>query len=87
VVGKEAASALLEYYHRPGSVDPHLADQIVLYFALAKDTSSFTTTDITAHLLTNIAVIERFTHGKSLVEGNIGSSGRVTIEGVGFLKE
>ena len=38
---------------------PYLADQIVLYLALARGTSSFTTTDVTAHLLTNLAVIER----------------------------
>ena len=87
VVGKEAAFALLEYYRRPGSVDPHLADQIVLYLALAAGTSSFTTTDVTAHLLTNIAVIERFTHSRSVVEGHVGSSGRVTIEGAGFRRK
>jgi RNA 3'-terminal phosphate cyclase (ATP) len=83
-VGKEAASAFLQYYRSPGCIDPHLADQIVPYLALAGGSSSFTTTEVTAHLLTNLAVIERFVPSKSRVEGPVGSSGRVTIEGIGF---
>ena len=83
-VGQEAAAGLLEYCHRQGCVDPHLADQIVPYLALAKGTSSFTTTDVTAHLLTNLAVIDRFVHSRSNVEGKIGSPGRITIEGAGY---
>jgi RNA 3'-terminal phosphate cyclase (ATP) len=83
-VGREAASGLVEYYRRPGCVDPNLADQIVLYLALAKGTSSFTTTEVTPHLITNLAVIEKFIDARSHVEGNMGSPGRVTIEGVGF---
>ena len=83
-VGEEAAAGLLEYYRRQGCVDPHLADQIVLYLALAKGTSSFTTTDVTAHLRTNLAVIEGFTHSRSRVEGEVGAPGRITIEGIGY---
>ena len=83
-MGEEAAAGLLEYYRRQGCVDPHLADQIVLYLALAKGTSSFTTTDVTAHLRTNLAVIEGFTHSRSRVEGEVGAPGRITIEGIGY---
>ncbi len=83
-VGTEAASALLEYYHRPGCIDPLLADQIVIYLALAKGRSSFTATAITPHLVTNLAVIEKFLRNGYHIEGETGSPGKVTVEGVGF---
>jgi RNA 3'-terminal phosphate cyclase (ATP) len=83
-VGMEAASALLEYYRKPGCVDPNLADQIVLYMALAHGTSSFTTTEVTPHLLTNLSIIEMFTRSRSRIEGEAGAPGRVTIEGIAF---
>jgi len=83
-VGSEAATALLEYWRRPGCVDPLLADQIVLYLALSRGRSSFTTTAITPHLVTNLAVIEKFLHNRYHVEGQNGSPGKVTIDGVGF---
>jgi len=83
-VGSEAASALLEYWRRPGCVDPLLADQIVIYMALSRGRSSLTTTAITPHLLTNLAVIEKFLHNGYHVEGQTGSPGKVTIDGVGF---
>ena len=83
-VGSEAASALLEYWRRPGCVDPLLADQIVIYLALSRGRSSFTTTAITPHLVTNLAVIEKFLHNRYEIEGQEGSPGKVTIDGVGF---
>ena len=86
-VGREAATELREYYFRQGCVDPHLADQIVLYPALGRGTSSFMTTEITAHLQTNLDVIERFLHNASRIEGLIGSAGRITIEGIGYGNE
>lgn len=83
-VGLEAASALLEYWRRPGCVDPLLADQILIYLALSRGRSTFTTTAITPHLLTNLAVIEKFLQNGYQVEGQSGSPGKVTIDGVGF---
>ena len=56
-------------------------------FALARGTSSFMTTEITAHLQTNLDVIERFLHNASRIEGLIGSAGRITIEGIGYGNE
>ena len=83
-VGWEAASGLLEYWRRPGCIDPLLADQIVIYLALARGRSSFTTTSITDHLVTNLAVIEKFLHNAYRIEGQIGSPGKITVEGIGF---
>ncbi len=59
-VGEEAARELLDYYSSDACLDPHLADQIVLYLAAAGSVSAFTTSRITDHLLTNLQVIEKF---------------------------
>jgi RNA 3'-terminal phosphate cyclase (ATP) len=82
-VGTEAAVTLLDYYHRDGCIDPHLADQLVIYQALAGGESSFTTTAITQHLLTNLALVKQFLHMEYRIEGTEGASGKVKIHGVG----
>ncbi|OGP24817.1 MAG: hypothetical protein A2067_03525 [Deltaproteobacteria bacterium GWB2_42_7] len=74
----------MQYWRGDGALDPHLADQIVLYMALAKGNSSFTTTRITNHLLTNIWVIEKFLPVKFEVKGNIGEEGIVLVSGIGL---
>jgi RNA 3'-terminal phosphate cyclase (ATP) len=45
--------------------------------ALAKGNSSFTTTQITEHLLTNLWVIQHFLEVKLLKRGEKGEGGRV----------
>jgi RNA 3'-terminal phosphate cyclase (ATP) len=74
-VGEEAARDLLDYYHTGACLDYHLADQIVLYLALAEGGSSFTVSRITSHLLANLGVIERFLGVKYRLEGKQGRSG------------
>jgi len=83
-VADEAADDFLQYWKRKGALDPHLSDQIVLYMALAKGQSAFTTTRITNHLLTNIWVIEQFLPVKFEVKGNVGEEGMVFVKGAGF---
>lgn len=78
-VGEEAAREFLSYYHSPACLDHHLADQIVGYLAAAKGGSSFTTSRITDHLLTNLWVIERFLGIRYSIEGEKGGSGKVDI--------
>ncbi len=84
LVGAEAADELLAYLSLDGCLDPHLSDQIVLYLALAKGTSSFTTTRITPHLLTNVDIIRSFLDIDFNVEGKTGGPGRVFVTGVGY---
>lgn len=59
-VAREAARAARRH-EKAGraALEPCLADQVVLYMALRR-AGRFTTTEITAHLETNMAVIERF---------------------------
>ena len=78
-VGEEAARAFLDYYYAQSCLDHHLADQIVLYLAVAKGGSSFTTSRITNHLLTNLWVIKKFLGVEYHLEGEQGKSGRVAI--------
>ena len=79
-VAEEAGQEYLEYYHGGAALDKHLADQLILPMALASGPSSFTTTEITPHLLTNIWVVRRFTPRRFKVERE---KGQVTCYGPG----
>jgi len=59
-VGREAGNSLRAYLDGNGAVDLHLADQLLLYAALARGPSSFVAQELTEHARTNVWVIERF---------------------------
>ncbi len=80
-VADEACKALFEYIDAGGALDPHLADQIIPYLALANGPSTFTTSRITQHLLTNIWVVKQFMDIDIHVEGKEGEPGRVRVQG------
>lgn len=63
------------------TVDSRLADQIILYMALASGESSFITPEITSHLATNIDIIRRFLPARIEMDR---SSGHVLIAGEDF---
>jgi RNA 3'-terminal phosphate cyclase (ATP) len=86
-VADEAVDQLLAHLRSPGALDAHLADQLVLYMALAQGPSRLTTSAISTHLLTNIWVLEQFLPGRLTVEGREGESGTVVAEGVGLSGE
>jgi len=76
-VADEAVDYLKDYIRSNGCVDPHLADQLVLFMALAKGNSSFTTTQMTDHLFTSLWVVGHFVERKIHTRGEPGESGRV----------
>jgi RNA 3'-terminal phosphate cyclase len=82
-VAEEAVQAYTSFRGRQAGVDKHLADQVLIYLALAQGESVFTTEEITPHLLTNIQVIERFLGPTFQVEGALGARGRVVCAGKG----
>ena len=82
-VADEAADAFLSFKGRRAAVDRHLADQIVLYLALAQGPSSFITPEITMHLLTNLWVIEQFLGPVFEVQGELRERGEVKCRGGG----
>jgi RNA 3'-terminal phosphate cyclase (ATP) len=59
-VADEAVEDFLRFFRGQGSLDPHLADQVVLCMALAEGESTVTVSEVTDHLKTNIWVIEQF---------------------------
>jgi RNA 3'-terminal phosphate cyclase (ATP) len=64
----------------PWGVDEHSADQLVLPLALAQGPSSFPAAAVSSHLLTNVAVIQRFVERTIKVEGTLGREGSMRIE-------
>ncbi len=80
-VGAEAAKEFMDYYSSGAALDPHLADQIVLYLSLASGEASFTTSCITSHLLTNLRTISLFHKFDYSVEGEEGVPGKVIVTG------
>jgi RNA 3'-terminal phosphate cyclase (ATP) len=81
-VGKEAALLFKDHHDSSACLDPHLADQIVIYLSLAHENSVFTTSRITQHLITNLWVIEKFLKIKYEIEGSLGSEGKITLSPV-----
>ncbi|MHB9073283.1 MAG: RNA 3'-terminal phosphate cyclase [Desulfobaccales bacterium] len=80
-VADEVAEAYLAFRKSRAALDRHLADQILLYLALARGPSTFTTETVTSHLLTNVWAIEQFLGPKFEVRGNLGEPGEIFCKG------
>jgi RNA 3'-terminal phosphate cyclase (ATP) len=78
-VGEEAGREFIAYLGTGAALDPHLADQIVLYLFLCEEESLFTTSCITTHLLINLKVIGLFHEFSYVVDGEMGGPGTVRI--------
>ena len=78
-VADEAVDRLKEYVGVEGCADPHLADQLVPFMALARGDSCFTTTQMTEHLLTNLWVVEHFLRVKVRTSGGVGGPGEIEL--------
>jgi RNA 3'-terminal phosphate cyclase (ATP) len=76
-VADEAVDALKNHIESDGCIDPNLADQLIPFMALAKGNSSFTTTRITEHLLTNLWVIQHFLDVRISITGEREKRGKV----------
>lgn len=81
MVAEEACKDFLLYYESGAALDSYLADQIVPFLAMAAGASSFSTSCVTQHMLTNIWITERLTGREALVEGGEGKRGKVRIAG------
>jgi RNA 3'-terminal phosphate cyclase (ATP) len=85
-VGKEAASALSRFMGSGACVEEHLADQLVLYMAVADGVSRMSVPRITRHLLTNIEVVRMFLPDIDIrVDGIEDGPGTVEVAGGGLL--
>jgi RNA 3'-terminal phosphate cyclase (ATP) len=79
-VAAEACSEVFAFMDSEAALDNHLADQLVLYMALAKGRSTVRAPAITGHLTTNMWVIEQFLPVRFDVDAKIG---KVSVEGIG----
>jgi RNA 3'-terminal phosphate cyclase (ATP) len=80
-VADEAADGLESFLKKEGALDPHLADQLILYMALAAGISTVSVSSITTHLKTNIHVVEKFLPVSFDVTGVESAPGMVCVEG------
>jgi RNA 3'-terminal phosphate cyclase (ATP) len=80
-VADEAVEAFLAFRNSGGACDRHLADQMLIYLALAEGPSRFTTEAVTSHLLTNAWVIEQFLGPTFEIKGALGEQGEVFCQG------
>jgi RNA 3'-terminal phosphate cyclase (ATP) len=80
-VADEAVEAYLAFRVSGAALDRHLADQILIYLALAKGPSRFTTEAVTSHLLTNVWVIEQFLGPAFEIKGALGEQGEISCQG------
>jgi RNA 3'-terminal phosphate cyclase (ATP) len=80
-IGEHVARSLLEDLRSGATVDRFLADQLIIYAALARGTTEYLIPRMTEHIETNLWLIGEMLGAKSKMEGN-----RIKIEGVGFKK-
>jgi RNA 3'-terminal phosphate cyclase (ATP) len=78
-VADDAADAFEQHLTSKQALDPHLADQIILPLALVPGTSSFTTSQITRHLLTVGWVVEQMLPRRVIIEGQESEPGTVHV--------
>jgi RNA 3'-terminal phosphate cyclase (ATP) len=79
-VGNEAATRFLDSAVAEATVDPFLADMLVLPLALSKGRSRYRVARVTQHLLTNLHIVSEIVRCKYSIEQQ-GRSYIVTIEG------
>ncbi len=80
-VGREAGERARRLLDGSASVDRHLADQLLLYAAVAAGRTRYVTEGITEHLRTNAWVIEQFIDAEITIDRR---TGIVTVDGAGL---
>jgi len=77
-IGRNVARSLLEDLKTGATVDRYLADQLVIYAALACGTTEYLIPRLTEHVEANLWLVEKL-GARTRVDGN-----RVHIEGIGY---
>jgi RNA 3'-phosphate cyclase len=67
-VGKEAAAALEFEIKSNAAADSHLADQLMVFAALAEGETIIKTSKLTPHALANAWLLEKFTGKKTIID-------------------
>jgi RNA 3'-terminal phosphate cyclase (ATP) len=82
-VGRETAEKFKAFWDSGATVDVHLADQLLLYAALARGRSVYLAERATQHLRTNAWVIQQFLDVDITLDGDVPC--RVVVEGAGIV--
>ena len=80
-IAQFVATSLLEDLDTKATTDRHLADQLILFAALAGGTSEYFIPRVTEHIESNLWLVEKILGVKSELSKN-----HLRIEGIGFLK-
>ncbi len=87
-VAGEAVHNFRQFQATNSCVEEHLADQLLLYAALAKGKSEYSVSCVSRHLLTNAWAIREFLPECEIkIAGKEGDSGTVQAEGIGFSRD
>jgi RNA 3'-terminal phosphate cyclase (ATP) len=78
-IGRFVAQALLQDLDSGATVDRHLADQLIIFAALAQGTSAFLIPRVTDHVHTNLWLVETILGARTRIEGQC-----LRIHGVGY---
>lgn len=79
-IGRRVALTLLEDLKAGATADRYLADQLIIYAALADGTTEYLIPRFTEHIDSNLWLVEKF-GARTRVEGN-----KLHIEGIGYTK-
>ena len=69
-IGKKAALELLKEQKSQARFDKYMADQILIYMALANKKSSISVSEVTDHCKTNVWIIKKFLQGNFEIKEN-----------------
>ena len=81
-IGKQTAKGLIEDLDSGETANRHLADQIILFAALAEGWSAYLIPKITEHIQARLWLVEEIPGAKTEVKGNL-----VRIKGIGYQRK
>ena len=81
-IGTQTAKKLIDDLESGATVDRFTADQLILYAALAKGTSTYIIPKMTDHIETRLWLVEKMLGAKTEVKNN-----RIRIKGIGYRRE
>jgi RNA 3'-terminal phosphate cyclase (ATP) len=81
-IGEYVARNLINCIATGATVDKYLADQLIIYAALAEGTSEYLIPEMTEHINANLWLAERILGTKAEIEGN-----RLRIEGIEYSRD
>lgn len=78
-VADDAADEAIRFRNSGCPVDPHSADQLLLPLMFSPDASEYRTSEVTRHLTTNLATLQKFVDRGVTLDAEVGQPGTVRI--------